>query len=170
MVNALRRGVVLAAQQGDQRAQRLLQWGAEPFALDVLLQLPEITRWRQAVANVQRAFIVAQRGAKAAFVAEDHVLVAQHQPGPGQRVERQKGLVVSLNAGQTVQPKRANVRRAQGWRHALWRINAGVDRAVRPELQQRFQHILRAANLVEPVVHQRQLHGTSPPVSARSGR
>ncbi len=70
----------------------------------------------------------------------------------------QVGLMMAGHAGQPLHEAGADVPGGIVGRHASGRVDAGVDRRAGEQVHQRLQHVLRATDLIEPIMHQGCLH------------
>jgi hypothetical protein len=90
--------------------------------------------------------------AEAALIREDHIVTAQVETAEGQRIKRQVGLVVAMDAGQPIDERDPDRPAAVGRRHLVGPVDGGEHRRARVHIHHCFEHILGAAELVEPVV------------------
>ena len=87
-----------------------------------------------------------------ALVRQDEIESRQVEPLKSQRVERQVSLVVPINAGEAIHKRHSNRPLAVSGRHLVTPIDGRIDRRIRKHASQALQHVLRAAELVEPIV------------------
>jgi hypothetical protein len=158
MVNAVGGQPVVLAQKGQEGGQPGAGQAAEVFLLGVLVVAPDVARRRQAVADVHRLRPGDDAVAEAALVAQHHVVAAQVELLEGERVEREVELLLAVGEGQAVDERRADVPLAPVGGHARAVVERRVQRRVGVEADQRLQHVLRAAELVEPVVDEGEVH------------
>jgi hypothetical protein len=152
VVHPLGSPIVPTAQKRDDGTQRGLEGRRQRFAGSVGLEIPDVPRGSQAVTNVDCS-AGAHAVTKAGFVAQHQVIAGEVQLGKGQRVERQVGLVAAVDARQVVHPGGANVPGAEGRGHPLAPVHRGKDGRVGKHLDESLQNVLRAADLIEPVVN-----------------
>jgi len=152
-------GVVPAPQDGEQGLHGKGPGRAHALPIQIGVRRPHIPRGGQAVADVGDAGRRLDPVAEARLVAEHQVIAAQIGAGEPDRVERQVGLVVLMDAGQPIQPVGADVPPSHDVRHLVRRVDRGVDRRLGKEALELDEHIFGASYLVEPVVDEGEGHG-----------
>jgi len=107
----------------------------------------------QAVADVQSIGRGDNAMAKAALVADDQVVTCEIEALEGEGIQREEGLMVSLDERKLVHERGADVPRAVFLGHGLRPIHRSIYWSVGIHLHQGLQNLLRPSHLIKPIVN-----------------